>query len=69
MSQTRTLSAVEASINVIIGWQIALVTQIAMFPLLNLQAALSQHVTLSLVFTVISLLRSYVLRRLFARLG
>ncbi|WP_417463290.1 hypothetical protein [Kordiimonas sp.] len=69
MTQSRSLSAVEAAANVLVGWCTAFVTQLLVFPAVGLQAGLGQHVTLSLVFTALSFVRSYVLRRAFARLG
>jgi len=65
MSQSRTLSAVEAVTNVAVGWLVALSTQLAVFPLLGLHVSLGQNLTLSSVFTAVSLVRSYLLRRLF----
>ncbi len=65
MTQTRSLSAVEAATNVILGWMVALITQVLIFPVLGLQVMLWQNMMLSGVFTTVSFLRSYVLRRLF----
>ncbi|WP_323771978.1 hypothetical protein [Antarctobacter sp.] len=67
MSQSRALSAIEASVNVLVGWCAAFAMQLLVFPAVGLQADLGQHVTLSLIFTAVSFLRSYVLRRAFAR--
>lgn len=61
--QSRGMSALEAVTNVMLGWATALVTQLWFFPLIGLQATLGQHLILSTVFTVISLVRSYLLRR------
>ena len=65
MSQSRTLSAVEAAANVVVGWVVALGTQVLVFPVVGLQATLAQTMTISGAFTAASLVRSYVLRRLF----
>lgn len=69
MTQSPRMSAAEAASNVMIGWLVALVTQLTLFPLLGLPASAGQHVTLSIVFTAVSFARSYVLRRFFARYG
>ena len=69
MSQTRRMSALEAASNVVVGWLVALATQVSLFPLIGLQASLTQHARLSLVFTAVSFLRSYALRRFFMRFG
>jgi hypothetical protein len=65
MTQSRSLSAIEAATNVILGWMIALITQALVFPVLGLQVMLWQNLALSGVFTAVSFLRSYVLRRFF----
>ena len=69
MSQTRTLSAIEAVANVAVGWLVALATQLIVFPVLGLQVMLWQNLALSAVFSSVSVVRSYCLRRLFARLA
>ncbi|WP_102108826.1 DUF7220 family protein [Oceaniglobus roseus] len=69
MSQGRGMSAVEATANVVVGWVAAVLVQIMVFPAVGLHAPAWQHVTISAVFTAISFARSYVLRRIFARLG
>jgi hypothetical protein len=68
MTQSRTLSAIEAATNVIFGWMIALITQALVFPALGMQVTLWQNLTISGVFTAVSFLRGYALRRLFVRL-
>ncbi len=63
--QSRSMSALEALSNVAIGWALALLTQILLFPVVSVQATLDQHLLLSAAFTVVSLIRSYLLRRCF----
>ena len=48
-----------------VGLIVAMATQIVAFPLLGLQASLGQNARLALVFTVVSIGRSFLLRRLF----
>ncbi len=67
MTQTRTMSAVEAVANVAIGYGVALATQIAVFPLFGLAVAFGDNLALGAIFTAVSLARSYALRRLFNR--
>jgi len=69
MTQSRSLSALEAATNVILGGMVAMITQALIFPVLGLQVMLWQNMMLSGVFTTVSFLRSYVLRRLFIRLN
>lgn len=69
MTQSRSGSAIEAATNVILGWMLALVTQALIFPALGLQVMLWQNLALSAVFTAVSFLRSYILRRFFVWLA
>ena len=63
--QSRLGSATESVINVLVGFGLALTAQMVLFPLAGVQIPLSTHLGLSAVFTVLSLVRSYTLRRLF----
>ena len=67
MRQPRMMSLVEAMANVGVGLLVAVATQLLAFPLLGLQASLGQNIKLALVFTGVSIARSYVLRRVFER--
>lgn len=68
MSQTRTMSAVESVANVAVGYGIAVATQAAVFPLFGIHATAADHLAIGAIFTVVSLARSYLLRRIFNRL-
>lgn len=59
------MSLVEAAANVIVGFALAMVTQVAVFPVFDLSLSTPQALLTSAIFTVISLLRSFALRRLF----
>ena len=65
MSQSRRLSLLEAVTNVAVGYVLAVATQIVVFPAFGLQASLGDNLAIGAVFTGISLIRSYALRRLF----
>jgi hypothetical protein len=64
MRQSRLMSLVEAVTNVV-GLLVAVATQIVVFPILGLQASLTRNLKLALVFAVVSVARSYALRRMF----
>lgn len=68
MTQSRTMSAVESVANVAIGYGIAVATQAAVFPLFGIHATTADHLAIGAIFTVVSLARSYVLRRVFNRI-
>lgn len=65
MKQSRLMSLVESVVNVIVGYGVAVVTQILIFPIFGLHTTLAQNLKMGAVFTVVSVARSYVLRRFF----
>lgn len=69
MTQSHAMSVVEATVNVAVGWIVALAAQLLVFPVVGLQATMAQNLTISGAFTVVSVIRSYVLRRVFEGLG
>ncbi len=66
MKQSRLMSLFEAVTNVVVGYGLAVVTQIIVFPWFGLKAALGEHMAIGVAFVAVSLVRSYLLRRLFA---
>lgn len=67
MTQSRRMSFVEAMTNVVVGYLLAIATQLAVFPLFGIEAALQEHLAIGLAFVAVSLARGYLLRRLFER--
>ena len=67
MTQRRLHSAFESVANVVIGYIVALLTQLAVFPLFGVSVTMQENLAISLIFTVVSLVRSYALRRIFNR--
>lgn len=65
MTQSRFGSFIESLCNVAIGYGVALSTQIVVFPWFGLTVSLGDNVAIGLIFTVVSIVRSYVLRRVF----
>ena len=65
MKQSRLMSLAESVANVIVGYGVAVVTQILIFPVFGLQTTLGQNLAMGGVFTIVSLARSFLLRRLF----
>ena len=65
MKQTKRHSFIESCTNVLIGYFVALASQLAIFPLFGIHVAFRDNILIGLYFTAISILRSYVLRRWF----
>jgi len=67
MKQSRSMSLIEAITNVIVGYGLAVITQVVAFPVFDLHATISQNLQIGALFSGMSLCRSFVLRRLFDR--
>ena len=68
MRQTRSMSMVEAAANVVIGYGIAVATQVVVFPIFGIHITLADDLRIGFVFAVVSLIRGFVLRRAFEQL-
>ena len=68
MKQSRLMSLVESLANVLVGYVVAVVTQMAVFPLFGLAVTVTENLLIGLIFTVVSIVRSYALRRGFEAL-
>ena len=53
---------------VAIGYSVAILSQLAVFPLFGIKVTLTDNLLIGAFFTVISLARSYLVRRLFNRI-
>lgn len=65
MNQTRLGSLIEVCINILIGFAINWVANMWILPLYGFQITGGQAFTMGLIFTVISVVRSYIIRRYF----
>ena len=65
MMQSRRRSVVEAIINVVIGYMVAVFANLTVLPAFGYNVTLFDGAAIGLAFTIISLIRSYVIRRVF----
>ncbi|MBK5213614.1 MAG: hypothetical protein JJE55_08150 [Flavobacteriaceae bacterium] len=63
--QTKKQSFIEACTNTAVGFGISLLSIFIILPILGIHSTPGKNVTITLYFTVISIGRSYVLRRWF----
>lgn len=63
--QTPKMSFVESCTNVAIGYGVAVASQCAIFPMFGLYTPLQTNLKIGAWFTVVSIVRSYAVRRLF----
>lgn len=63
--QSRKHSLLEALLNTASGFLTSLLTQWLVFPWFNLHPSLQENLTLTAIFTIVSIVRSYAWRRVF----
>ena len=66
--QSRAQSLLEAFLNTASGFALSLLTQWLVFPWFNLHPSLRENLALTAIFTIVSIVRSYIWRRLFNHL-
>jgi uncharacterized protein (DUF2062 family) len=66
--QTRKASLVESLANTLVGYGVAIASQVAIFPFFGIHIGLASNAAIGALFTLVSLIRSYALRRLFETL-
>lgn len=65
MEQSRFASLLESLVNVAVGYAIALASQLLLFRHYGIEVSVDVNLKIVAWFTVLSLVRSYVLRRFF----
>ena len=68
MKQSRLMSLAESLANVLVGYGVAVITQVVVFPLFGLVVTVTENMLIGLIFTAVSIVRSYALRRSFEAL-
>jgi len=68
MTQSKKMSAFESIANVIIGYSVAVCSQIVLYPFFDIHVPIRSNILLGLWFTFISLVRSYCVRRTFNKI-
>jgi hypothetical protein len=61
--QTKKQSLLEALVNILIGYTVAILSQFTIFPLFGIFIATEDHLLIGLYFTAISIVRTYLVRR------
>ena len=58
-------SLVESVVQVLTGWGVAIITQLIVYPLMNIEVSISQNVWISMIFIAVGFVKQYYVRRLF----
>jgi hypothetical protein len=67
MSQSRRHSLIESCVNTAVGFGVAIISQLLIFPLYDIHIPFESNLGISAWFTAISVGRGYVVRRVFNR--
>ena len=65
MSQTRRMSLVETIAGVAIGFVVSVAASFVVYPIFGHSFTLSQNIGITIIFTVLSIVRGYLVRRAF----
>lgn len=63
--QTKKQSFLETIVNTFIGFAISLIATFIILPLFGIESTVAKNIGITMCFTVISILRGYVVRRYF----
>ena len=63
--QTKKQSFIESLTNTAVGFTISLMATFIVLPLFNIKSSFAQNLGITICFTVISIIRGYVIRRYF----
>lgn len=67
MKQSKLESLIESVITVGSGLIVAVIIQLLIFPLYDIEITLFENIQLATIFTSISIIRIYIIRRYFSR--
>lgn len=65
LGQSKVESAIEVVVGTTIGFIVAFTANLVILPIFNFHPTVGENVILTIFFTVVSLIRSYYVRRLF----
>jgi len=66
--QSKKHSLIESITNVVVGYIVALISQFAIFPIFDIHVELKTNLYIGLWFTIVSIIRSYLFRRVYNKL-
>jgi hypothetical protein len=65
MKQSKKHSAIESITQTVIGLVTSILIQVVLYPILGIPVSFKQNVIITIVFFVVSVVRGYVVRRVF----
>jgi hypothetical protein len=68
MAQTKKQSIIEVIANTVVGFVISVMVSVVLFPLMGIPVTFGENIGITTIFTVISIVRSFIMRRIFNKL-
>ena len=65
LMQSKRQSLIETLTSVFVGWLIGVILNMLVLPLFDYNVSLTDGVLISIIFTAVSVIRSYIIRRWF----
>ena len=65
LMQSKKHSIIESVTNTVIGLVTSFIIQLIIYPLLDIPVSINQNIIITLVFFTVSIIRGYLIRRLF----
>jgi len=63
--QSKINSFIESAVQTFIGLAVSFLIQLIIYPLLSIPVSIGQNVIITAVFTIASIVRGYIIRRIF----
>ena len=63
--QSKKYSIIESVTNTLIGLVTSFIIQLIIYPLLDIPVSIGQNIIITFVFLIVSIIRGYLIRRLF----
>lgn len=64
MAQSRRHSLAETISSTVVGYFLAIITQVIVYPMFEIEVKIHENMLIALIFTAVSIVRGYVFRRL-----
>ena len=68
MKQTRRKSLIETVVQTVIGLGTSILLQVILYPVMGIPVTIQQNLIITLVFFLVSIVRGYIVRRIFDEL-
>tara|TARA_R100000458_G_scaffold57206_1_gene63055 strand:- start:9282 stop:9506 length:225 start_codon:yes stop_codon:yes gene_type:complete len=65
MAQSKTMSMIESTTNVVVGYFIAVLANYFVLPMFNYNVTVAHSFQIGLIFMAIAIVRNYIFRRMF----